>query len=79
MIDEETGKKPVLLNFENSGNRRNDSQHVKLQTEYRLFTYFNNTKYYLNIKRLRECYLELRSTENKNTVKGSWHIYNIEI
>lgn len=73
LIGEEIGNKPVLFNFENEGSRRNDSQHVKLQTEYRLFTYLNNTKYYLN-KRLRDSYLELRSTESKNTVKGSLHI-----
>ena len=51
LIDKETRERPVLLNFENTG-RRNDSQHVKLQTEYRLFTYYNNTKYYLDIARL---------------------------
>ena len=76
MIEEENRKKPVLFNFENWGSRRNDNQHVKLQTEYRLYTYYNSTKYYLDIKGLKDYSknLELRSTESKNTVKGSLHI-----
>ena len=70
LIDKETGRKPVLFNIENWGNRRNDSQHVKLLTEYRLYTYLNNTKYYFD-QTFITYNLELRSSESKNTVKGS--------
>ena len=72
IVDEETQLKPVLFNFDNSESRQNDSQHVKLQTEYRLFTYFNNIKYYLDIKIGNDDDdFELKSTYCKNTVKGS--------
>ena len=67
----------MLFNFEKCGSRRNDSQHVKLLTEYRLFTYLINTKFYLDKEKLRDCekyYLKLSSTESRNTVKGSLHI-----
>ena len=70
LIGKETRFEPVLFNFEKWGSRRNDSQHVKLLTEYRLYTYYNNTKYYLD-RDLGEYYLKLSSTESKNTVKGS--------
>ena len=76
LIDSKTIYKPVLLYFEKWGSRRNDSQHVKLLTEYRLYTYYNNKKYYLDKGGLINDFiiLELRSIESKNTVKGSLHI-----
>ena len=79
LIDEETLLKPILFNFEREGSRPRDSQLVSPQTEYRLFTYLNNTKYYFNksskgAENTRFYYFDLRSAESKNTVKGIRHI-----
>ena len=74
LFDKETLHKPVLFSFENEGSRQRDNQYAKLQTEYRLFTYLNNTKYYLDMWLEADDLFDLRSTESKNMFKGCRHI-----
>ena len=58
----------IRFYFEKEGSKSRDSQYISPQTEYKLFTYFNNVKYYLDAT--NEFLLDLRSTKSKNTIKG---------
>ena len=65
---------PVVLYF---GDKTESqiSKHVDTNTEYTLFTYLNNTRYYLArgwkySDRSEQYWLVLTSVENKNMIKG---------
>lgn len=72
---DESQDKSIKFNFEKIGSSSEDNQYVWAQTEYRMYTYYNNIKYYFDKDITDNGWdldysLNLRSMQSLNTIKG---------